>query len=165
MTTPQPDQLALLVDRMAVQDVLVRYATALDSRDWQLLRTCFTPDAVGVYETLGEQHGYERIEALCRGALEPLAATQHIITNIVVELAGDRARTSCYLQSMHVRERPDGDNFIVAGQYRDELVRTADGWRIARRNLRRIWTQGRLGDHGRSAGSAGPSSPSPSNQE
>lgn len=141
-----------VVDRLAVQDVLFRYATALDTKDWALLRTCFTPDVVGVYDAHGEQQGYERIEAMCRRALGPLAASQHLIGNVEVVVSGDTARSTCYLQAMHVRERPDGaDNFIVAGQYRDELVRTPDGWRIARRALRRIWTQGDLGDHGKGA--------------
>jgi 3-phenylpropionate/cinnamic acid dioxygenase small subunit len=143
--------LATVLDRLAVQDVLFRYATALDTKDWALLRTCFTPDVVGVYDAHGEQQGYERIEAMCRRALEPLAATQHLIGNVEVAVSGDTATSTCYLQAMHVRERPGGDNFIVAGQYRDELVRTPDGWRIVRRALRRIWTQGDLGDHGKGA--------------
>ena len=39
-----------LLDREAIVAVCVRYATALDSRDWPLLRTCFQPDVVGEYE-------------------------------------------------------------------------------------------------------------------
>ena len=136
--------MARIVDEHAVQAVLVRYASALDTRDWARLRTCFTPDAVATYEAIGEVHGYASIEGLVRRVLEPLAATQHIVSNVEVSLDGDRATARCNLQSMHVREMPSGDNFIVAGVYTDELLRTPDGWRIARRALRRVWTQGRL---------------------
>jgi uncharacterized protein (TIGR02246 family) len=136
--------LARIIDEQAVQAVLVRYASALDTRDWARLRTCFTPDAVATYEAIGDLRGYEAIEALVRRVLGPLAATQHIVSNVEVVLDGDRATARCNLQSMHVRETPSGDNFIVAGVYTDELRRTPDGWRIARRALRRVWTQGRL---------------------
>jgi len=37
-----------------------------------------------------------------------------------------------------------GDNFIIAGRYEDELLRTPDGWRISFRRLVVMWTQGRL---------------------
>ena len=136
--------MARIIDEQAVQAVLVRYASALDTRDWARLRTCFTPDAVASYESIGDVVGYEAIEALVRRVLGPLAATQHIVSNVEVAFDGGRATTRCNLQSMHVRETPSGDNFIVAGVYTDELHRTPDGWRIARRALRRVWTQGRL---------------------
>jgi 3-phenylpropionate/cinnamic acid dioxygenase small subunit len=139
-----------ILDRLDVQDVLFRYARALDTRDWELLRSCFQPDVVATYDELGEQQGYDAVEQLCRRALEPLAATQHLIGNVEVFLDGDNARSRCNLQSMHVRSRRDGDdNFIVAGVYLDELRRTADGWRIARRRLQRVWTKGDLSGHGK----------------
>ena len=55
-----------------VRDVVatqVRYATALDARDWALLRTCFTPDAVGEYEGKPPCQGYEAIDNLPLGFL------------------------------------------------------------------------------------------------
>ena len=133
-----------LIDEHAVQAVLHRYATALDTRDWEKLRTCFAPDVVASYESIGELHGYEAVERLCRRVLEPLAATQHVVSNVEVSVDGDGATARCNLQSTHVRATPDGDNFVVAGVYTDELVRTAEGWRIVRRSLRRVWTTGRL---------------------
>jgi hypothetical protein len=33
---------------------------------------------------------------------------------------------------------------VVAGRYEDRLVRTADGWRIAHRELITMWTAGNL---------------------
>ena len=35
-----------LADRIAIDDVLTRYATAVDARDWDLYRSVFTADAV-----------------------------------------------------------------------------------------------------------------------
>jgi 3-phenylpropionate/cinnamic acid dioxygenase small subunit len=137
------DDMASLVDRQAVVDVCVRYATALDRRDWALLRTCFTPEAQGDYGTGRLVQGYEAIEQMCHSALEPLAVSQHLLGNFTVEVAGDEASASCYLQAQHVRPGTmGGDNYIVAGTYTDRLVRTPDGWRIARRRLEVTWTDG-----------------------
>src|SRR5919205_11961 len=107
-------------DRDEIFDLAVRYATALDNRDWELLRTCFLPDAVGIYEGIGEVSSYEEIEQICRRALEPLDASQHILSNFVVDIQGDEADFTCYLQAQHVKnDAPGGPNFIIAGTYRD----------------------------------------------
>ena len=133
-----------LADRLAIGDVLIRYATALDSRDWELLATCFTEDGVTDYQELGGVNaGPEAIIATCRGALGGLDASQHLIANIVVAVEGDRAQASCYFQAQHVYSgAAGGDNFLVGGTYRDRLVRTADGWRIEHRTLEPTWQDG-----------------------
>jgi SnoaL-like domain len=42
-----------MTDRQDIVDVLVRYATGIDSRDWALFRSCFTDDARFDYGDLG----------------------------------------------------------------------------------------------------------------
>ena len=132
-----------LVDRTAVVDVCVQYATALDTRDWSLLAGCSTPDVVADYAGFGELRGYRAIEQLCQQVLNPLAASQHLLGNHAVAVTGDEARSTCYFQAQHVRPgAPGGDNYVVAGTYRDHLVRTDDGWRIDRRALEVTWVDG-----------------------
>lgn len=134
-----------LSDRLEIVDLLHRYAAGLDRRDWELLASVFTEDGVADYSSLelGVNEGPDTIVELCRGALGGLDATQHIITNERIEIDGDRARASCYFQAQHVfRGAPGGDNFIVAGTYEDELVRTTAGWRIERRTLIPTWFEG-----------------------
>ena len=138
-TTPEH-----LQDRLEILDVLNRYAHALDSRDWDLLRSCFTPDAVADYLDLGGvNEGVEAIVALCRGALDGLDASQHLIGSPLAEVEGDTATARCYLQAQHVfRGAPGGDHYLVGGTYVDRLVRTDDGWRIEHRTLHATWTDG-----------------------
>lgn len=132
-----------LVDASAIRDVCTRYATALDDRDWELLSTCFTKDAVTVYEGIGECSGYDAIEELCKQALTPLTRTQHLLGNFASDVDGDLATAQCYLQAQHVREGTDGgDTYVIAGRYTDRLVRTDDGWRISWRRLETWWTDG-----------------------
>lgn len=135
--------LQALVDEAAIREVCTRYATALDDRNWELLSTCFTKDAVTVYEGIGECTGYDAIEELCRNSLIPLSRTQHLLGNFASEVDGDKATAQCYLQAQHVREGTEGgDKFILAGRYTDRLVRSEDGWRISWRRLETWWTDG-----------------------
>ena len=137
------EETAILRDRLAIQDVLVRYGMALDDRDWERLSTCFLPDAVADYGGPDDQVGYPKIEETCRAALGRLDGSQHFISNFEITVDGDTARSRCYLMAQHVRNSAEGGpHFTVAGTYRDELVRTSDGWRIRRRELITTWIDG-----------------------
>lgn len=132
-----------LADRAEIIDLCVRYARALDSRDWALLSTCFDPHVSVQYGGLGPIEGFEAVEKVCRDALEPLAASQHLLGNFSVEVDGDDASCECYLQAQHVRPGlPGGDKYIVAGRYTDRLQRRPTGWRITQRKLDVVWTDG-----------------------
>ena len=54
--------LDFLLDQLAVEDVLTRYAFALDRRDWDLLATCFQPDAELIYEPLPPFAGFAQLQ-------------------------------------------------------------------------------------------------------
>ena len=81
-----------------------------------------------------------------RNALGPLDASQHIVSNQQVTIDGDTATCRCYLHAQHtLRGTEGGDNFVIAGRYDDELIRTDDGWRITFRKLSRDWVEGNPG--------------------
>jgi len=130
-----------LVDRAEIAALSVRYATALDRREWSLLRSCFATDAIVEYEGMPPIHGLDAVIDVCKSALDRLDASQHLIGNQVVELDGDLARPECYLQAQHVRRDLDG-TYIVAGTYSDLLRREPAGWRIVHRRLAVTWTDG-----------------------
>lgn len=137
------DRLQELVDRADIGDLLARYCSALDSRDWAGLRSVFASDAVCDYGALGNPHGAEEIASLIRSTIGDLDATQHLIGNVTVEVEDDTATADCYLISQHIRAgAPGGDHYLLGGRYSDRLVRTAEGWRIAHRTLHRMWTTG-----------------------
>ena len=152
-----------LIDTGDIIGVAVRYATALDAHEWERFRTCFVPDAVAVYQGVGRLEGVDAIEQACRASLEPLDASQHLVSNFEVEVHGDRATATCYLQAQHVLTgTPGGDTFTVAGTYVDALVRTPNGWRIVSRELRHSWTAGNravLGGRARQRAGDAPSPP------
>jgi 3-phenylpropionate/cinnamic acid dioxygenase small subunit len=130
-----------VADRLAVSDVLIRYATAQDSRDWELLASCFTSDARLDYDTSGV-FGRDDFVAHSRKGLARMKATQHCVMNHVIAVDGDRARSTSYVIAQHVRQ--DDVTFTLGGTYHDEFVRCETEWRIASRRFVTSWQAGRL---------------------
>ncbi len=129
-------------DRMAITDLTISYTWALDQHEFERLREVFLPDAT--FNVAGVPlSGIDAIIEKVSGSLSPLDDSQHIISNHQIRIDGDTATSRCYLQAQHVRNAADGGpNYIFAGRYEDELVRTSDGWRIAKRSLVHMWTEG-----------------------
>jgi 3-phenylpropionate/cinnamic acid dioxygenase small subunit len=131
-----------LADRQEIADLCARYATALDTKDWALLESCFASAPAFVHPG-GRLDGFPAILQRTATALTPLTVTQHLLGNIVTEVDGDTARSFCYFQAQHVRAgTPGGETYIIAGSYADRLVRTADGWKIAERVQTYLWRVG-----------------------
>jgi hypothetical protein len=133
-----------LIDRQEIADLCTRYTYGLDTRDWALVRSCFTDAPVFVHPG-GRIEGAEGIIDRARGALEPLDASQHLLGNVLVDVAHDNrtARCTSYFQAQHVRAgTPGGDTYIIAGSYTDTLTRTTDGWKIAERVQVYLWRDG-----------------------
>jgi 3-phenylpropionate/cinnamic acid dioxygenase small subunit len=121
--------------RDGVTEVLVRYASGIDRRDWTLFRTCFTDDCKADYGVIGTWHGVEEITEWMARSHEGCGHTLHRITNVAVEPDGDnRVRARCYVDAL-VMGPDDRGGVRANGFYDDELVRTDDGWRIARRRF------------------------------
>ncbi len=131
-----------LTDRQEIADLCVRYTTALDTKDWPLLESCFARSPVFTHPG-GRLEGFPAILERTKAALTPLTATQHLLGNIVVRVDGDTARSVCYFQAQHVRTgAPGGETYIIAGSYADTLTRTTGGWKITERVQTYIWRDG-----------------------
>lgn len=120
-------------------DVLVRYATGIDSRDWELLGTCFTEDCDADYGDIGHWHGRDEITAWMAASHDALGPTMHRITNVTVETEAGLVRTRCYVHAVIVV--PDSATVHAYGWYDDEMVATPAGWKIARRKFTSATTE------------------------
>lgn len=123
-------------DRVAIDDLLTRYATAVDTKNWDLYRQCFTPNAFIDYTSAGGIKGTldEVTEWLAR-VMPIFVMTQHLVVNREVTIDGDTARSrSAFFNPLGVSDGKGGMTvFFDGGYYNDRMVRTADGWRIAER--------------------------------
>lgn len=124
-------------EREAKQDIgelLVRYCTGIDRRDWELFRTCFTEDCHADYGDIGMWESAEAITEFMAATHAPMGHTLHRLSNVAVTMNGDSAEARSYVDAILMAA--DGTSGINAyGWYDDTLTRTPDGWRIARRHF------------------------------
>ncbi len=141
--TAVDENLQFLLDRREIDDVLTRYATAIDARDWTLLDSVFTEDARLDYRSAGGIRGpYPDVRQWLSEVLPIFTWTQHLVVNRAVDVEAD-GRTA---RSRSIFHNPnqllvDGEPwlFIVGGCYHDRLVRTPAGWRITARVEETLW--------------------------
>ena len=149
-----------IVDRQAIVDVVVQYATGVDRRDWELYASCFTDPCEFDFSgwrgqppvTLSPREWATRVRAT-NGNFD---TTQHLSTNHVVTFESpDRAICVSNMHAQHwfsadrLRELghpadpPDGPRWCtLGGFYTNTVVRTAEGWRICRCQLDVTWSTG-----------------------
>lgn len=134
-------------DRIEINDLLIRYTKAIDQKDWKLLDTVFTPDAELDYVSSGGiKGGYPEVRAWLAKALAIFPVTVHYVTNSEVTLQGDHASARTAVYNPMFFKNPDGSmhHFAVGAWYVDELVRTGQGWRIAKRREDQVFLEGSL---------------------
>ncbi len=134
-------------DRQAIQDLLVKYAWAIDDKDWDALDDVFTPDASIDYTRTGGIKGTPaEIKPWLAKSLAAFPATQHLLANSQVTIDGDEAtaRTAVYNPMGAATREGPLHFFFMGGYYADRLVRTPEGWRIRERVEHLVWMDGTL---------------------
>ena len=133
-----------LSDRFEIQDLVYRCAELIDSKQFEALRDVFSEDVHVDYSAFGGVVGnLEETLAFLHAAVtaELFPKTQHLNANIQVTVDGDTAtgRVMCF-NPMHMA-LPDGTShtFFLGLWYLDEYRRTAQGWRICRREEEKSW--------------------------
>jgi 3-phenylpropionate/cinnamic acid dioxygenase small subunit len=129
-----------VADRLAIEDLIIRYATALDTRDWDLFRSCFRPDAHTAMDRVGEFDACEAVIERLEPRLKIFAALQHFVSNVVISGGGDVATARNYFVSHHVPK--SGDAYTYGGTFEFALVRDEEGWRISSHTIRIRWEAG-----------------------
>lgn len=130
-------------DIIDIQQLLATYVFAIDAKDFDALDQIFTPDAEIDYRATGGAEGrYAEIKPWLVKALAPFPVTQHLIGLPLIRVDGDTATARTMLFNPMQLARPEGDHlFLLGATYVDELVRTADGWRIAKRAEADFWVK------------------------
>ena len=137
-------------DRAQIEDLQARYLFALDFRDAEAYAATFTEDGVLDYGAgkivgrkaiaemvAGMRATAERQRAADTSGLRP-AAGRHNISNIVLEVNGDRARGTAYWFHMGNANPERGAQLNSFGHYEDELVKVNGEWLFS---LRKIYNE------------------------
>ncbi|UGQ11764.1 nuclear transport factor 2 family protein [Yinghuangia sp. ASG 101] len=126
-------------EKARISEVLIRYATGIDQRDWALFRTCWAEDVEADYGAFGRFTDADALTDRMARAHQGMGPTYHRITNIAVTLdpGGDLAHARSYVHAALMTDPDRPDSWLdVFGHFEDTLRRTDDGWRIVRRASR-----------------------------
>ena len=130
-------------DIAEIVNVVNLYPIAVDGLQMDLFDRVFTSDAEVDFGGQAVWNEREALKAAFVAIHSPFKATQHATRGHHVQVDGDSATCLSYVHGRFVREVPEGgDMFESTGWYDDALVRTADGWRIAKRKCRMMWWGG-----------------------
>ncbi|MEQ8716789.1 MAG: nuclear transport factor 2 family protein [Acidimicrobiales bacterium] len=147
---PTDADTAWLLDRTRIVETVYRYATGIDLRDWELYRSIFAEQVTMDFSswngrppvTLDADEWVADVVPLFEG----LDATQHTLSQPIVEIDGDRATCTVYMKAEHFLWNDRGDDWhSLGGYYTDTLVRTDAGWRIDGVTLTVLWNKGNRG--------------------
>ena len=123
----------------AMQDIeqaLIRYTLACDRRDWSLLDGVFLPDVVANYGGEYRLQGRDKLMRMIRHFLDDCGPTQHLLGNFRITVDGDTAESACYVRAAHAGlGEKQSLVYEVWGEYRDQWLHTAEGWRICERQM------------------------------
>jgi uncharacterized protein (TIGR02246 family) len=139
--TPEA-QLAWLVDRALISDLLISYARLADAADFEGIAALFTEDGE-VTAPFGRTYRGREFAKKAGPFMSQFWATHHMSTNHAIEIDGDRATSHSYLQAVHLtREGDPSAHADIGAWYEHTFVRQDGAWRIASMDLRFVWTAG-----------------------
>ena len=123
-----------LIDFHQVSQVMYRYASAVDVKDWSTLRTLFVDDATGKYGDYPELEGADAIIDFVAKASEPREWLHHLLSVYHVDVDDDEAVALTYHTSHQIE--PGGAVFgLIVARYRDRLRRVEGAWKIVRKEM------------------------------
>ncbi|MFF2506384.1 nuclear transport factor 2 family protein [Streptomyces sp. NPDC058067] len=145
-------ELATVMDRLAIEELITDYAVSVDDGDWTAYRGLFSPDGRADYRAAGGIEGgaAEIAEWLAR-TMELFPMRQHLIVNRRLRFGrhdndtGDTAGVQAdYINPMRFAGGGEGDasgapDFVCGGRYAFALVRTYSGWRLRGVTVHEKW--------------------------
>jgi hypothetical protein len=145
----QRAELATVLDRLAVDELITAYAVAVDDGDWTAYRNLFTPEGRADYRSAGGiEGGAGQVAGWLAENLALFAVRQHLIVNRRVRfgaLEHDTGDTAGVRADYFNPMRLAGGNGSAApdvecgGLYDFGLLRTPEGWRLREVVVQEKW--------------------------
>ncbi|MFB8004006.1 nuclear transport factor 2 family protein [Nocardia sp. NPDC056000] len=119
----------LIADRLEISDLFSRFGRLLDEHHWEAADAVFAKDIAVSSPRAGKLTGIDQVIGYIRQSVVEGEHTQHITTDLQVDIDGDRASASANSQVYFYR---DGQAPHQTSGLRLEasVVRTPAGWRL-----------------------------------
>jgi hypothetical protein len=135
-----------LSDREQIVDLMTNYARAIDTGDWDRLRSVFLPegsihmagsDPVSPFQNEGVKFFQDWAKTV--------DVSQHMTAGHSIDVDGDAASVRVNVLGVGVNNSWEGGNTVLVGGVQTlTMKRTADGWRIETLAFTPSWTAGNL---------------------
>src|SRR5262245_56510605 len=132
-------ELQYLMDRAAIQDLLVRYFQGLDRGSPEQVRNCFTDDVRARYDkrtpTTGIEELMDSLQNFNKLKEGTMRITTHFMGNLnITSIQGDVAETETNALAFLVDPGEGTDRVAMRSlRYLDRMRREKNGWRISDR--------------------------------
>jgi len=134
MTTSE-SAIQMLIDKAEIRDVLSRYCRGLDRMDKEMAYGVWHPGATAFYDGIYEGTGRGFIDWVWQ-AHAAMDRHSHQITNVLIEVHGDRATSEAYV-TVVLWTLPDEygrqKELVGRGRYLDRFARKNGRWAIEHR--------------------------------
>jgi ketosteroid isomerase-like protein len=138
------EELRRLIDRQQVSDVLYRYASSVDYKDFATLRSLFTDDAHGVYTTVADLTGADEIVKWIDEMTAGKSWQHHKLTVYHIDFTGpDEVSTLTYHTSHQTDAGDESAVTLIVARYRDKLRRVGGTWKITEKIMEPGWMEQR----------------------
>lgn len=132
--------ISAVADRLAITDLLYRYAELIDAGDFDGVGRLFSRGALGApgsSKITGAAAIAKLFAATTRRYPEGAPRTRHLVLNAVVEITSGEARTATSRSTFCVVQATGSGQLapIVVGRYHDTFALDDDGWYFASRDM------------------------------
>ncbi|MCA0243468.1 MAG: nuclear transport factor 2 family protein [Proteobacteria bacterium] len=139
--------LQAITDRLAIEDLIVRYAEATDSLDADGYVSVFADDAeIALPNGAVLAAGREQIAAVARTNTTRFSLSgsnhsvmRHVVTNLRLRVGNDEAEGRYYVMTLAHDAGAKKPELLGFGRYEDRFVRHEGQWRVARRVMHYDW--------------------------
>lgn len=125
--------LQAVADRQQITDLIYRYCRAVDRLDVELGSSVWHEDGLAEYEAYYSGSGRGVIDKICTQH-QALLGHSHQISNIIIELDGERAGSESYVTAtLRIRDGERLKQMMVWSRYVDRWSRRNGRWGIDKR--------------------------------
>jgi len=132
-----------LIEIEAIQRLKYRYMRGIDEKRWDLVESCFVPEATCSYS--GGKYAFEGRDAVMKFLIEsmdrPTFLSSHRVHQPEIDLTDEDTATGIWALEDYVIDEQHGLTIHGAAFYRDEYVKRDGEWKIRHTGYTRTFEQ------------------------
>ena len=121
-----------LISREEIRELRYRYCYATDTKDFELVRSCFTPDVIVDYGAAGKFESRDELLTMMMDYADSTAVIGvHTAINPIIDFTSQATATVHWISQFISYDPMTGTVVRQLGTYLDQCVKTQGGWRIS----------------------------------